>query len=189
MKAHLDKINSEQFCQTIHLCSSISLTSACSTCVERLQVRKDGVLQAIDRLAGYFNDLCQRYAEKQCQLYVKHIHDTIQKSIEEFDAKETCNVIGFCTADGSENEMDFDQYEEYLGDEIEKNICSTLGPFEILCKEVIQGDTKQIQALKMNYDIKDLMQIGEELTENLSNTEDLGKFNINEVTNKLDSTS
>jgi hypothetical protein len=145
----------------------------CSTCNQRLELKKDGILQAIDRLAGYFNDLCQKYAEKQCQIYVKQIKDSIQKSIEEFDTKQTCTSIGFCTTDGIEKEMNFNQYEKYLEDEIEKNICSILGPFETLCQDVIHGNTKQIQALKMNYDIKDLMQIGEELTDTSSAIEDL----------------
>jgi hypothetical protein len=163
LKSYLDKIDPEEFCQTIHLCS-VSLTNTCSTCIESLQLRKDGFLQAIDRLAGYFNDLCQQHAKKQCQIYVNQLHDSIQKSIEEFNPKETCNSIGFCSND----EADFDQYGKYLVDEIEKNICSTLGPFEILCKHVIKGDTKQIQTLKMNYDIKDLMKIGGESPEDLS---------------------
>ncbi|CAF0969540.1 unnamed protein product [Rotaria sordida] len=176
LKSYLNNINPEQFCQSIHLCS-ISLNNKCSTCIERLQLRKDGILQAIDRLTGYFRDLCQKHAEtKQCQIYIQQIHDLIQISFEEFDPKETCNLIGFCTTDGTENKMNFDKYEKDLVDEIDKNICSTLGPFEILCKSVIHGDTKQIQKLKINYDIKDLMQIDDKLTENLSKTQDLDEF-------------
>ena len=62
--------------------------------------------------------------------------------------------------------MDFDQYGKFLEDEIQTNVCTNLGPFETLCKQVIHGDTQGIQALKINYDIKDLMQLGKELTSN-----------------------
>ena len=147
----------------MHLCS-VSLTDTCSKCIENLQLKKDGMLQAIDRLAGYFNDLCQEYSDKECQAYVKETKNSIQKSIEEFNPQQTCNSIGFCSTD----ESDFDQYKQSIDDEIEKSICSTLGPFETLCKLVVQGDTKQIQTLKINYDIKDLMKIGGESTEDLS---------------------
>ncbi|CAF3349410.1 unnamed protein product [Rotaria sp. Silwood2] len=177
LKSYLDNINPEQFCQSIHLCS-ISLNSKCSTCIERLQLRKDGILQAIDRLTGYFNDLCQQHASKQCQIYIQQMHDLIQISFEEFDPKETCNVIGFCTTDNIENDMDFDKYEKHLEKKMDENICSTLGPFETLCKSVVHGDTEQIQKLKINYDIKDLMKIDEELTENLSNSEDHDEFEL-----------
>lgn len=99
--------------------------------------------------------------------------------------QQICNSIGFCST--NENEMDFDVYEKYLEDEIDKNICSTLGPFESLCKQVIQGNRKQIQTVKINYNIKDLMQIGEQMkngmTKNYLSAANLGKFikNLNEI--------
>ncbi|CAF3652448.1 unnamed protein product [Adineta steineri] len=172
LKSYLDNINPEQFCQKTHICSSIVLSNTCSRCVERFQMRKDGILQGIDRIAGHFIDLCQRHAEKQCQIYVKHVHDLLQKSIEKFNPKETCSIIGFCTKDGNDNTLDFDEYEKNLQEEIEKNICSSLGSYEPLCKNVIQGNTKEIQALKLNYDITDVLKIGEDLTENLVNNEE-----------------
>ena len=110
----------------------------------------------------YFDDVCQRFAGKQCQVFVKQIQDSVKQSVENFNPKQTCTLIGFCsTTTNVENDVDFDRYEKYLEDEIDKNICSTLGPFESLCKQVIRGNTKQIQTVKMNYNIKDLMQIGE----------------------------
>jgi hypothetical protein len=124
-------------------------------------------MQAVDRVTGYFNDLCQRFAGKQCQIVVRQIHDSIQQSIKDFDPKQTCTAIGFCSTNGIENETDFDKYEKQLEDDIEKNICSTLGPFETLCKLIVHGNTEEIQTLKLNYNINDLMKIGEELTENL----------------------
>ncbi|CAF5008828.1 unnamed protein product, partial [Rotaria sp. Silwood1] len=172
VKSYLDNINPEQYCQSMHLCS-ISLNNKCSTCIEHLQLRKDGILQAIDRLTGYFNDLCQLNAEKQCQIYIQQVHDLIQISFEEFNPKETCNLIGFCTIDNINNDIDFNTFEKYLEDEIDKNICSKFGPFETLCTSVMHGDTEKIQKLKINYDIKDLMKIDEELTEDLSDSKDL----------------
>ena len=40
-------------------------------------------------------------------------------------------------------------------------------------KNVIKGNTKQIQQLKINYNIEDLMKIGEELTDISSDIEDI----------------
>lgn len=71
--------------------------------------------------------------------------------------------------------MNFDAYEKQMEDEIEKNICSTLGPFQSLCKQVIRGNRKQIQTVKINYNIKDLMQIG--MKNNLFTAATLSKFN------------
>ncbi|CAF1319414.1 unnamed protein product [Adineta ricciae] len=177
LKSYVDKIDPEQFCQSIRLCSAVTATNVCSTCINRLQLRKDAASQAVDRLAGYFNDQCQRFAQKQCQIYVKEVHDSIQKSIEEFDPKATCTVIGFCESMGNELEMNFVERELSLQADIEQNICSKLGPFETLCKSVIQGDSKQIQALKLDYDIKEVMRIGDDLHD-LLETDDFGKFPI-----------
>jgi hypothetical protein len=130
-------------------------------CVERLQTRKDGILRAMDRVASYFDDVCQRFGVKQCQVFVKQIQESVEQSVKNFDPKQTCTMIGFCSTIVDNNQMDFETYEKFLVDEVDKNICSTLGPFESLCKQVIRGNTKQIQTVKMNYNIKDLMQIGE----------------------------
>jgi hypothetical protein len=172
LTSYINEIDPEKFCQSLHLCS-LALIDTCSTCIQRLDVRKDGFLQGIDRLSGYFNDLCQKYSGKKCQKYVNKLKDLYQQSIKEFDTKQICSSIGFCEIYGNENEIDLNEYENYLEDQIEKNICSILGPFEILCQNIIKGNTKQIQELKMNYNIGDLMKIGEELTDISSDIEDL----------------
>jgi hypothetical protein len=156
-------------------------TDKCSICVERLQARKDGILQAIDRIASYFDDICQRSDNKQCQVFVKQIQDSLEESVTNFDPKQTCTLIGFCSITiQNENEIDFDIYEKYLENEMDKNLCSNLGPFENLCKQVIQGNRKQIQTVKINYNIKDLMQIGEQMKngmiKNWHSAANLGKF-------------
>lgn len=167
LTSYLKQIDPEQVCRNLHLCS-IAVTDTCGICIQRFDERKDGILQAIDRLAGYFTDLCQKYGEKQCQIYVKEIKDSIVQSIEDFNSNDVCNSIGFCSID---IKMNFDDYEKYLENEIKTNICSTLGPFEVLCEDVIHGNTEDIQSLKMNYDIEDLMKIGEELTDNSNITD------------------
>ncbi len=155
-------------------------TDKCSVCVERLQSRKEGVLQAIIRVAAYFDDICQRFNNKQCQVFVKQIQNSFEESVRNFDPKQTCISIGFCSTTKAANEFDFDAYEKFLVNEIEKNVCSTLGPFESLCKQVIQGNRKQIQTVKINYNIKDLMQIGEEMkhgiTKNFFSAANISKF-------------
>lgn len=71
--------------------------------------------------------------------------------------------------------MDFEQFEKHLEDEFDKNVCSTLGPFESLCKQMIRGNRKQVETLKINYNIKDLMSIGEKKTANFFTAANLGK--------------
>ena len=164
LKAYIDQIDPEKFCQNIHLCS-VGSSNICETCVERLDGRKDVFVQAIDRLTGYFSDLCQKYADKTCQTYVQEMKQTIQESVTELDSNQTCTMMGFCGTDPTGENTNFDEYQASVEDDIEKNICSTLGSFEALCKAVIRGDTEQIQRLELNYDVKDVMQIGEELAE------------------------
>ena len=165
LKASIDQIDAQQFCQNIHLCS-IQSNEPCGTCVERLDGRKDAFVQAIDRLAGYFNDLCQKHADdKSCQTYVQEMKKFIQRSISYFDSNEACTSMGFCGADSTTTTMDIDQYLQSVEDDIQENICSTLGPFEALCQAVVQGDTEQIQTLEMNYDLKTIMELGEESNE------------------------
>jgi len=168
IKSYLNNIDPNQFCQTIHLCSTSSVIviqtdDKCSTCIERLESRKQGALQAVTRVAAYFDDICQRFANKQCQVFIKQIQDSFEESIQSFDPKQTCTSIGFCSTTKNDNQIDFDTYEKFLENEIDKNICLTLGPFQSLCKHVIQGNRKQIQTVKINYNIKDLMEIGEEM--------------------------
>ncbi len=177
IKSYLNNIDPTQFCQNIHLCSTsliIIRTDKCSICVERLQLRKEGILQGITRVASYFDDICQRFVGKQCQIFVKQIQNSFEESVKNFDPKETCTAIGFCSI--KPTEMDFIQYEKYLEDEIDKNVCSTLGPFETLCKQIIHGNRKQIQTAKINFNIKDLMQIGEKTTTNFFSAANLGKI-------------
>ncbi|CAF3821446.1 unnamed protein product, partial [Rotaria sordida] len=167
IKSYINNINADQFCQSIHLCSTsliVIQTDQCSKCVESLQLRKDSILHALDRIVSYFDDICQRFAGKQCQIFIKQIQDSFEKSIKNFDPKQTCHLIGFCSETNVKQEIDFDKYEKYLEDDIDKNICSILGPFETLCKQTIRANRKQIETVKINYNIKDLMQIGEQIT-------------------------
>ncbi|UJR26418.1 hypothetical protein I4U23_007750 [Adineta vaga] len=175
LKSYLNNIDPAQFCQNIHLCASSHNTigtDKCTTCVERLQQRKDGILRGIDRVATYFDDLCQRFAGQQCQVFVKQIRTSFEESVKQFDPKQTCTAIGFCS---TTNEMDFDKFEKFLEDELDKSVCSTLGPFESLCKQMIRGNRKQIETIKINYNIKDLMQIGEKKTTNFFTASNLNK--------------
>ncbi len=182
LKAYIDTIDPTQFCQTAHLCSTTSVividTDTCSTCVERLQSKKEAILQGVNRLAVYFDDLCQRYANKQCQAWIKQIQTSVEESIENMDPKKICTLVGFCSTTKDATQMDFDAYEKYLENEIDKNICSTLGPFESLCKQVIRGNRKQIQTVKINFNIRDLMQIGQ--TENLFSAANISKCHHDE---------
>lgn len=133
---------------------------------------------ALDRVVAYFDDICQRFAGKQCQVFLKQIQESFKQSIDEFDAKQACNMIGFCST--TNNQMDFDKYVKFLEDEFDKNVCSSLGPFESLCKQTIRANRKQVETVKINYNVKDLMLIGEKLTnglkKNFFNAAMLSKF-------------
>ena len=59
--------------------------------------RKEGVLRAIDRVASYFDDVCQRFGVKQCQVFVEQIQTSFKQSVQNFDPKQTCAAIGFCS--------------------------------------------------------------------------------------------
>ena len=175
LKSYVDSIDPTQFCQNIRLCASshrMTGTDKCTTCVERLQQRKDSILRGIDRVANYFDDLCQRFAGQQCQVFVKQIQNSFEESVKQFDPKQTCSAIGFCS---STSNMDFEKFEKFLEDELDKNVCSTLGPFETLCKQMIRGNRKQIETTKINYNIRDLMQIGEKKTANFFTAAHLSK--------------
>ncbi len=180
LNAYIDTIDPNQFCQTLHLCTTTAIieTDACSTCVDRLQSKKEGIVQAVDRLAAYFDDLCQRFANKQCQTFIKQIQTSVETSLQNVDPKQMCTLFGFCSTGNDAHQMNFDAYEKYLEDELDKNVCSTLGPFESLCKQVIRGNRKQVQTVKINFNIKDLMQIGQ--TENLFSAANISKFQCNE---------
>lgn len=130
----------------------------------------------MDRVVSYFDDLCQRFAGPQCQVFLKQIQESFHSSIENFDPKTTCNAIGFCSTENNENQMSFDDYEKYLENDIDQNICSLLGPFESLCKQTIRANRNQVQTVKMNYNIKDLMQIGEKMKKNFFTAANLSKL-------------
>ena len=177
LNAYIDSIDANQFCQNLHLCTTTTTvieTDKCTTCTQRLQSKKEVILQAVDRLAAYFDDLCQRFANNQCQTFVKQLQTSIETSIRNIDPKQICTVFGFCSGGKYAQQMDFDIYEKYLEDELDKNVCSTLGPFESLCKQVIRGNRKQVQTVKINFNIKDLMQLGQ--TENLFSAANIRKF-------------
>lgn len=55
--------------------------------------------------------------------------------------------MGFCEQNAAHN---IDDYEHAFVEEITKQVCSTLGPFETLCQQVVQGDSKQVQTINLN---------------------------------------
>lgn len=60
--------------------------------------------------------------------------------------------------------MSFDYYRKAIEDELEDKICASLGPFESLCKQVLHGNHEQVQTVKINDNIRDLLHIGEDKT-------------------------
>ena len=164
IKSYINNIDVNEFCQSIHLCSTsliVVRTDQCSKCVESFQSRKIGVSQGIVRITSYFDDICQSFAGKQCQVFIKQIQQSLEKSIDNVHPREMCRSIGFCSTMNNLKEKNFDIYEKYWEDEIEENICSILGPFEMLCRQMVRGQRKLIETVKINYNIRDLMQIGE----------------------------
>jgi len=169
LETYLNNFNIEQFCQNVRLCSTSNVimidSDQCSTCIQRLDNRRNSLSQTVNRLADYFTEICRQFAPKQCQVFVQQIQTSIQQSIDDFDVNKTCHTIGFCSID---SEMKFDVYEKQLIANLEKNFCEYLGPFQSLCKQTLQGNRKQIQTAKINFNIKDLMQIGEQFSNGLT---------------------
>ena len=165
IEAYVSSIDGGLMCQSLRLCSASSsavTSSQCSTCVQRLQARKEGARLAVERVASYFDDVCQRFAPQQCRTFVQQIKQSAEQAIDRFDPTATCTRIGFCATTGVTTEaLDFGVFEKNMEDELDQNVCSTLGPFQTLCKQVIRGNHKQIQTVKINYNIRDLMQVGE----------------------------
>ncbi|CAF0857235.1 unnamed protein product, partial [Didymodactylos carnosus] len=168
VKDYLDKIDPEQWCQATRLCPTSSVTvtgDRCEQCTSRLQNRKDCFIRTIDRLTSYFDDLCQRFADKQCQNFVKEQSNRAKEWVQMFDPKETCQHMGFCTMISNDNEYQqdrsFDEYEKQFQSRIEDEICSKLGPFNSICRQVARGNMKEVQTTKINLNIKDLVELGE----------------------------
>jgi hypothetical protein len=136
-------------------------TERCSTCVDRLTSRRESLLRGVTRVTAYFDDICQRFELKPCQMFVQQLQQSVEKMINAVDPRETCRQIGFCSTVVEPSQATFEQFETYLVDEVEKEICATLGPFESLCKQILRGNSEQIQTVKINYNLRDLMQIGE----------------------------
>ena len=125
-------------------------------------LEKENLEQGINRLVPYFKDLCQRYNLKQCDEVLQGIEQSILSTIKQLESKEICNQLGFCSLSNENTEMSFDYYRKSIEDELEEKICSTLGPFQSLCKQILHGNHKQVQTVKINDNIRDLLHIGVE---------------------------
>jgi hypothetical protein len=148
-------LKQDEFCSKAHLCSvpsSLALVringgEKCAKCVQRLQPRKDAATQAVNRLSVYFTDLCPKLDMPQCSQFVSDVVTEALLFINEFDVQGTCMAMGFCEQNAAH---DIDEYEHAFIEEIGKEVCSTLGPFEALCQQVIRGDSKQIQTVSLD---------------------------------------
>jgi hypothetical protein len=160
----VNKINVDQFCQSIRLCSTAAITvekSLCTECVEQFNQRKDNLLLTMNRLMTYFDDVCQRFDLKPCQSFVQQLQQTIPQVLNSFDAAATCHKIGFCSITSVASHVDLVSFGKHLEDEVESSLCPALGPFQSLCQQFVHGNRKQIETSKINFNIRDLMQIGE----------------------------
>ena len=178
MKSYINNIDADQFCQSIHLCSTsllVTKVDQCSKCIDGFQSRKIAFSQGLVRLSSYFDDLCQRFADHKCQVFIKQVKESVEKSLAHFSSEKICHSIGFCFTTNNDHPMNFDEYEKHLETELEKNVCSHVGPFETLCKQVIRGNRGQTETTKINYNVVDLMKIGEETAKNFFNAAHLGK--------------
>lgn len=164
INAYLNQLKPDAFCSAIHICSlssSVVLSFSnsgedCAICTQHLQPRKDAAIQAVKRLSDYFTDRCAEWDMPDCQQFFSEVLVEVSSYINEFDVKSTCLTMGFC---GQNAAHDIGDYENAFVDEISKNVCSTLGPFETLCQQVVQGNSKQVQTVSINaIDINDFFQ-------------------------------
>ena len=155
INAYLQSLKVDEFCSAVHVCSSslsiaplsVNDNGKCATCIQRIQPRKNAALQAVNRLLVHFTDLCTKADIPHCQEFVSEVIDEARMFVNEFDIEETCLAMGFCEQNAAH---DIDDYEHAFVDEIGKQMCSTLGPFEALCQKVVQGDSKQVQTISLN---------------------------------------
>jgi hypothetical protein len=171
INVYLHLLKPDEFCSAIRLCSSSSSAvifpnnggGECTTCIQHLQPRKDAAIQAINRLSVYFTERCADWGIPQCQQFVSEVLTEFSSFINEFDVQGTCQTMGFC---GQNAAHDIDDYEHAFVDEIGKNVCSTLGPFETLCQQVVQGNSNQVQTISLSAtSIDDFFQDCDEKTD------------------------
>jgi hypothetical protein len=155
IKSYLHSLKHDELCSAVHHCPllsspvlvSINGHGECAICIQRLQPRKDAAIQAVNRLSDYFTDLCSKLDMPQCQQFVSEMVTESRSFINEFDVQGTCLAMGFCEQNAAH---DIDEYEHAFVEEIGKEVCSMLGPFEALCQQVIQGNSKQAQTVSLN---------------------------------------
>jgi hypothetical protein len=56
-------------------------------------------------------------------------------------------AMGLC---GRNATYDVDDYEHAFVEEMTKEVCSTLGPFDALCQQVVQGNSKQLKTVTID---------------------------------------
>jgi len=142
------------FCSAARLCSFSSSAvifpnnggGECTTCIPHRQPRKDAAIQAINRLSVYFTDRCAEWRIPECQQFFSEVLTEVSSFINEFDVQDTCLTMGFC---GQNAAHDVDDYEHAFVDDIGKNVCPTLGPFETLCQQVVQGNSNEVQTVSL----------------------------------------
>lgn len=189
VKAYVNSIDADQFCQSLHFCSSRPLIQQlngnnnkgpqCDKCIQRLDERKQVLRQGIERMTNYLSTLCQRFELKQCQVFLQQLQDYSDTTINTWNTQDICTHIGFCsTTDKSDHtdEPSFDQYEKYLKDELETTICTQLGPFQAWCKQILNGNREQVLTVKINDNLRDLMQIGQPINKNLLSASNQSKI-------------
>ncbi|CAF1264556.1 unnamed protein product [Adineta steineri] len=154
-KTYLNSLIPNQVCTAMHQCFSsppiilipANVTGDCTVCVKFLQPRKDAALQAIDRLSTYFTDLYIKLNMPQYQQLVSEITTEARLFINEFNVQDTCMIMGLCEPNAIQNVND---YEQAFVQEIGKKLCSTLGPFDALCQQIVEGNVKQVQMISIN---------------------------------------
>lgn len=191
MKNYINSIDADLFCQSVHLCASKSQSQSkiiidelnqCTTCINYFDQRKENLEQGVNRLIPYLKDLCQRYSLKQCDDVLQGLQQNILPTVKNLQSKQVCSELGFCSLSAENGAMSFDYYRKAIEDELEEKICSSLGPFESLCQQVLHGNRKQVQTVKINDNIRDLLHIGEDKTSvNLLSAVNQGKFGEDEL--------
>ena len=146
----------DEFCSKAGLCSVNNIDESCATCVQYLQQRKDAAALAAKRVSAYFTDRCTEWNIPDCQQFFSEVLIEVTSYINELDVQGTCQTMGFC---GKNAVKDVEDYERAFVDDISKNICPTLGPFEALCQQVVQGNSKLVQTITINpISVNDFLQ-------------------------------
>ena len=82
-----------------------------------------------------------------CSQLVSEMINEAVTFINEFQLEEACLAMGLCGESAADN---LDKYERAFVEETKSEICSTMGPMQAICEQVVRGDITEMPAFNFN---------------------------------------